>query len=62
MCPLCPSCAKRMVGSKLGHKIFECSTCHEIIQLLEIGDVSPALPWSENYCVDYHNRGSDGLI
>jgi tRNA(Ile2) C34 agmatinyltransferase TiaS len=62
MYPLCPSCARPMVGSKLGRKIFECSTCHEIIQLLEVGEVSPALPWSESYCVDYRGRSWDDTI
>jgi hypothetical protein len=62
MCPLCPNCTQPMMRSRLGYKIFECSTCHEMIQLLEVVRVSSTLPWKESYSVGYRGNSSDGPI
>jgi Zn-finger protein len=62
MCPLCPNCAQPMVRSELGRKIFECSNCHEIIQLLEVAEVSSTLPWREKYFVEYGGNSSDDPV
>jgi hypothetical protein len=44
-----------MEGLKLGHNVFECPTCHEIVQFLEVIEVPDALPWRESYRADCHD-------
>jgi len=51
-----------MVRSKLGRKIFECSNCRELIQLLEVVEVSSTLPWREKYFVEYGGNSSDDPV
>jgi hypothetical protein len=51
-----------MVRSKLGRKIFECSNCRELIQLLEVVEVSSTLPWREKYFVEYGGKSSDDPV
>jgi hypothetical protein len=62
MCPNCPNCVRPMARSKLGRDIFECSNCHELIQLLKVADVSSILPWSEKYFVEYGGNSSDDRV
>ena len=62
MCPLCPNCAQPMARSQLGRSIFECSNCHELIQLLKVAEVSSILPWSEKYVVEYGSNNSGDRV
>jgi hypothetical protein len=51
-----------MASSKLGRRVFECLTCHEIIQFLEVIEVPDSLPWSETHRVNCRDRSSDEPI
>ena len=51
-----------MARSQLGRSIFECSNCHELIQLLKVAEVSSILPWSEKYVVEYGSNNSGDRV